>query len=148
MIEVSPCEILRTYFEDLGVVDLPGPTATWPCYTSHLPDDDKVPDNVVALYDEEPVKDGRHMDGGLVVLHYVVTLLVRASTYDVGWQKLNQLVGLLDVTVNEDVNVSSAIQYRLHNGTRKSGVNALGLEEGTKRRYVFDSRYALTLSLL
>ena len=68
MIQTSPAEILKEWLIAQGLVSFPNLLSDWPCYASSLPDDDTyVVDNVVAVYDVVPEKDGRHMVDGSVV---------------------------------------------------------------------------------
>ena len=144
MIETSPAEILREYFRSQGHASLPSEEGAWPCYTTSMADGDDVEDDCVGVFDMVPEKDGRLMTG-LVVLHYGVTIRVRSRDYRTGWAKINQLAGLLDSMTDAPVSMSSSEAFVIENATRREGVNALGMESGTKRRYLFDTRYVLTL---
>lgn len=146
MIELPLADILREYLVGQGYGSFPNTGSLWPCFTTSLPDGDNAVDNAIAIFDDEPEKDGRHMDDGSVVLHYGLMTTVRSSVYATGWTKINQISNLYDTTVRESVVVSSAEQFTILNLTRRAGVSAFGLEAGTKRRFLFDTRYVMTIT--
>lgn len=143
----APSEIALQSLFDKSLVSLPSASGEWPCFVSSMADVPSMLDNCLAVYDEEPVKDGRLMHDGTVILHHVVSVRLRANAYSVGWAKIESIATALDAM--HDVNVTlGSNSYTLNNASRQSGVNALGLEAGTQRRFIFELRYALTLTSL
>ena len=143
MINETPSRIIRLYLVDQGIVSMPS-SGVWPCFVTSLPDGDNAVDDCIGLFDIEPEKDGRLADNGLVILHYGLEFIVRSDSYENGWGKINTIVATLDDIVNMLV-VLYSVTYTTHNATRRSGISALGLEEGTKRRYLFQSKYIITI---
>jgi hypothetical protein len=148
MIETAPSEIVREFLLSQLAVTIPNSGGSWPCFTASLPDGENAVDEAVCVYDDMPEKDGRLMSTSLVVLHYGIVVLLRSLDHSTGWQKINQIAGLLDLILHAPVTISSAEQFIIHNATRRSGVSSLGLESGTKRRFMFDTRYVITVSTI
>lgn len=146
MIETPLADVLREYLFTEGECSYPNTGSVWPCFTTSLPDGDNAVDDAIAIFDDDPEKDGRHMDDGSVVLHYGLLTVVRSAFYADGWAKLNQITRLYDATVRENVTISSAEQFTILNLTRRAGVSAYGLEAGTKRRFLFDAQYVMTIT--
>ncbi len=143
MIETSIAEIIRTWLVDQQFVTLPSDADDWPCFVDSMNDS---PDDALCLYDDDPDKDGRIMKTGEVVLHYGLMIRVRSHTYLPGWQMANEIAEEFDHIYNEFVAMSSQEQYTLRSLSRRGGVIALGLEEGTKRRFLFEAHYTVTLN--
>lgn len=143
----APSEILLQALIDVGLVSLPSDGLVWPCFIGSKADVPSQLDNVLALYDEAPNKDGRLMASGDVILHHVVRIRLRSNEYSVGWNKLDTIARALDYLLNTDVTVGTN-SYVLNNASLKTGVDALGLEAGTQRRFMFELKYALTLTAM
>ena len=143
MISAIPSEIIRQYLVDQGIVSMPS-SGVWPCFVTSLPDGDNAGDDCIGLFDIEPEKDGRLANNGLVILHYGLEFIIRSASYEDGWRKSDTIATALDDIVNMPV-VLDSVTYTTHNATRRSGISALGLEEGTKRRYLFQSKYIITI---
>lgn len=141
-LEDSPASVLATYIVGLGHMTTPSSGSTWPLYVSSLPDGDNVADDAGAVYDTTPLKDGRLMMGP-IVQHYGVQLTIRSRDYDDGWDKVNDIAAALDSVVDVTVTRDS-VDYLIENVSR-AGVNPLGTEPGTKRRYLFTANFLLTM---
>jgi len=138
-------EIMQRYLHEQDDVSFPFELGSWPCFTASLPDSDEL-DNVLCLYDDYLEKDGRIMSTGEVIVHYGLVIRLRSDTHPKGWLKANQIAERLDQIYNETITLGSATYFLIHNATRRTGVNSLGLESGTKRRFLFDTRYVITVS--
>lgn len=143
MIAVSPADILRDFLYAQAYVTMPDEAGVWPCFTNSLPDTDVSIHDAIVLYDDIPEKDGRLMNTGTVILHYAIFIRLRSLVYNEGWKKANEIATLLDSIVNETVG-----SYQIKNATRRMGVDFSGLDsqhQASKRRFVFDTKYVLTL---
>ena len=138
----SPASVLSTYIVSLGYMTVPSASSDWPLYISHLPDGDEVNDDAGALFDTTPLKDGRLMTGP-IVQHFGVNLMIRSIDYDDGWDKINEISSAFDAVAQETVTRNS-VDYLIENIAR-GGVNPIGIEEGTKRRYLFTTDFLLTM---
>ena len=141
---LSPAAILRLLLIDDSLVTTPSGELPWPIYVNSMPDGDLIQHDSIAIYDVNSNKDGRLMIG-TVIQHYGVRLSVRCETYTDGWQKLDYISSVLNLNTNEDVE-SDGITYRIHNATRTAPIEPLGNEDGTKRRFVFEASFLLTIS--
>lgn len=141
----APAEVLRSYLVGEGVLGDPeGSSLTWPGYVGFLPDKEDVPDDAASLHDTEGTKDGRLMRG-TNILHPGITVLVRARDYDEGWTKAQAIASALEEATG-DTEVVGATTYTLRNVSQQGPVIALGLEEGTRRRFLFSINFLATLS--
>ena len=138
----SPASILSTYIISLGHMTTPSSDGDWPIYISHLPDGDEVEDDAGAVFDTSPLKDGRFMSGP-IVQHFGANLLIRSIKYDDGWDKINEISSALDAVAQETV-TRNGVDYLIENIVR-GGVNPIGTEEATKRRYLFTTDFLLTM---
>ena len=139
----SPASIVAQYLIDQGIMTLPTAGSNWPVYVSHLPDGDDVKDNAGAIYNTTPVLDGRLMVG-TTIQHYGVNIQVRVEDEETGWDKCTAIMAALDAIHNTSV-VRNSTSYLLVNVSQTSGINPLGLEAGTIRRYRFTMNYIVTM---
>lgn len=140
---MSPAEILRFFLIGEALVDDPGVSSpTWPAFLSHEPD---APDECVTLTDTVGVKDGRLMEGSNI-LHHGVQVRVRSKTFSAGWTLMGQVAAALEAVVGEVVSPSSGENYTLANVSQQGPINFIGLEEGTKRRFLFTLNFLITIN--
>jgi len=133
---VSPAEILADYIITvLASLTLPSVGSTWPLWTNHMPDGRDVEDNCVSIYDTTGIKDGRIMSG-TTLEHFGLQLRLRALDNQAGYTKLEAIMASLDAVVSK-VHTIGSDDYILQNISRTSPVISLGLEEGTRRRFLF-----------
>lgn len=138
----TPASVLAHYITGLSLMTVPSVTGDWPLYINYLPD---TPDELGAIYDTTPIKDGRAMRGGGVVQHYGVQIVIRAEDPPTGWDKCNILAGQMD-TVHKAQTILNGNTYTIHNVSRSGGINYLGEEPGTKRRNVFSVNFLTAIS--
>ncbi len=141
----SPAYILAQYIVD--VLGLMGETTedTWPLYVNHLPDDrsSSVEDNCGAIYDTTGVKDGRLMEGP-VPQHFGIQLRIRSLGNQAGYVKIEGIAAAMDEVVRVELSLSSG-DYVIQNVSRTSPVVPLGIEGGTKRRFLFTINFLVTM---
>ena len=138
--------LLRTFLVDSAIVQSPSTATDWPAYLQSLPDGDSIKDNAVMLRDSIGNKDGR-LQAGETIIHTGCTVVVRSKAYEDGWDKINAIAVAFDAISNEDVTYSSGVIYRLHSISRQP-IMPLGVEPGTKRRWMWEMRINVTMSLL
>lgn len=143
----SPASVLATYMTGVSLMTPPSAGEDWPLYISSLPDGDNIEDEVGAIFNTTPIKDGRDMKTGELTLHYGIEILIRALTEETGWSKCNEIAGNFDGLVNQDVSKDDT-SYRIHNITRTGGINSLGYEDSTKRRRLFSMNFLISISKL
>ena len=140
----SPAYIIAQYFIDEGLLVDPSASGDWPVYVGVLPDENDVNHDAVGSIDTAPVKDGRVMEGGEVIFHEGVQLLLRATAYNSGYAKMNDLKDALEL-INRDTITISSSSYRLDNITLTSGIVTIAQEDGSKRRSLFSLNFLVTL---
>jgi len=141
----SPAVILRAYItETLATMTLPTAKTTWPLYVGHFPDGGNVKTNAGCVYDTSGVNDLRQMNG-FVPQHFGIQLRIRSRDYEDGWAKIEDVAEELDTANNESITINS-IEYEIQNLSRSTPILALGVEPGTKRRYVFTVNYVMSVS--
>ncbi len=130
---MSPAEKTLALLRILGQVD--GST-NWRGVFSTLPD--KLPDNVVALFDADPQIDGRPMRPSTTeeYQHPAIQIIVRSVEYSTGWAKL---LAVLDALRS----VSHRTEAGVNGGTKflgyylKSGPAPMGRREEPNVRRLF-----------
>lgn len=140
----SPAFILSEYIiTELLSMTNPDDGGLWPLYTAHMPDGNNVESNCGALYGTSGILDGRLMTG-LVIEKPGIQLRIRSKTYEVGFAKAEAVALSLD-GVNNDIVVVDSITYQIQNISKSTPVVPLGLEKGTKRRFLFTINFLMTL---
>ncbi len=141
---LSPASILAAYIiEELTTMTTPSDESTWPLYITHLPDGRGVEDDCGLMSDTPGLKDGRYMDGE-VPQHPGVQLMIRSLTFDEGYAKIEDVASDLDVVIGFEISLASG-DYRIENVSRTSPIIPLGIEEGTKRRFLFTINFLVTV---
>ena len=140
----SPAYIIAHYLRDEGILSDPTGNDSWPVYVGALPDGDEVVHDVAGCIDTTPVKDGRLMSLGENLFHAGIQLLLRAETYNTGYQKAQAIATALE-GVNRDEITISLKTYRIDNVSQTTGIVVMGQEEGSKRRELFSMNFLTTL---
>ena len=144
-LDVSPAILLRQYIIDvITLLQTPSGAAVWPCYVGFMPDGDFVPDDSVCIYDTAGVKDGRLMVGP-TIQHYGIQLRIRSTEYQEGWTRADAISSGLDAVVNYDLDYNGET-YHIYNVSRTTPIVPLGMEEETKRRWLFTANFLVTVS--
>lgn len=134
----SPALIMRAL---LGAIEAPLLTApsaggNWPAYIATLPDSDGVKQNVIALFDEEGVKQGKLQRTSEVIERFSVQILVRSPDYSVGWTKLRAIAEHLDAVSRIGIDTGSVL-YFIPNIVRGT-VLSVGQDTNSKKpRHLF-----------
>ena len=138
---VSPASILAYYIiNELAELTEPSDGSTWPLWISHMQD---KPSNAGAIYDTPGVIEQREMSGS-VPTHQGIQIRIRAVNYETGYAKIESIASALDEVFDESVEIGSE-EYVFQNIGRSSPIVPLGIEEGTKRRFLFTINYLLTI---
>ena len=146
-LERSPASIMAAYIiTTLVKMADPSDGDSWPLYISHLPDGKNVKTDAGAIYDTAGTTDIRSMNGN-VYQHPGIQIRIRASDYEVGYARIEEIVYKLDDVFNDVITINS-VDYEIQNASRTSPIVSLGVEPGTVRRFHFTVNYLLTLSLL
>ena len=143
-LDISPAVIILEYLKFITLLQTPSGAAVWPCYIASLPDGDAIPDNSCCVYDTTAIKDGRLMVGPSM-RHYGIQVKCRSKSYQDGWVKIDDISSKLDQIANKDITISGE-NYRIYSTTKTSHVLSLGVEPGTKRRYLFTLNIVATIS--
>ena len=88
--------------------------------------------------------DGRLFTSGDMVQHYGISFAVRSIDYETGWQKCLSILNLLMQTAQSDISLG-ANDYTIESFTATSGIVYHGVEGGTKRRYLFELTFNVTM---
>jgi hypothetical protein len=140
-LEISPATILSHYIIDvLESFTSPEDKTDWPLFVSHMPDEIN---DVGCVYNTSPIIDGKLMCGD-VIEHPGIQITIRTNDYEIGRNKAEILALALDVLYNQLVTVEEKA-FIVQNARRMTGITDLGLEIGTKRRYLFTIDYVLTM---
>ena len=143
----SPASILAAYIiDEMDKMSWPIEKDNWPLYISHMPDGDNVETNCGAIYDTSGVLDSRQMDGR-IPLHPGIQIRIRSKDYETGFAKIEDLASELDTIAFNLVTIATGI-YEIQNVSRTTNVVSLGIERGTKRRFLFTINYLLTMKKL
>jgi len=140
----TSCLIMQKYLVAQELFTLPSDSDDWPLYVTSLPDNDN---NAGLVVDNQDVIDGRLMSTGENIKHYAISVIVRASDYETGWLKAKSILTDFCAVQNITVVVGSN-SYQLGAVTKNSGILSLGMEPGTKRRYMFRLNCNITLEEL
>lgn len=140
-----PALILRDQLiVDTAFTD-PSDAASWPFYVASMPDGPEggsVPDNAGTIYDTGGAKDGRQMDGANV-WHPLMQVRFRGSPYTTLWALVNTVEIALAAIKNAAITVNST-DYVIISTTQAHPIS-LGLEKGTKRRFLIVINFQATL---
>lgn len=140
----SPAKILAQHMISGGTLGDPGASSlSWPLYVGHMPDQTGVPDNAAAIYDVEGLKDGRLMEG-TTIFHYGVQVRIRSRTFDAGWTKIQAVATAADAIKQAQV-VIGGNTYTIAGVSQVGPALFLGLEGGTKRRFLFTINMMATI---
>ncbi len=142
--KASPAEVIRQMLLTSALVTAPAAKADWPCYVSNMPDGDGVKNEAVAVYDTNPLVDGREMRTGEVIEHFGVQVKVRSTEYRIGWNKITAIADRCASVIRTNVIVDD-FTFTLQNVTT-GRVLPNGVEEGTKRRNIFTLNCTVTMS--
>lgn len=135
--------ILRQFLDLYGLGSMPSASGTWPIFVTTLPDGRGVDDDCLAVLDTAGQKDGRIMDGE-VIMKRGVQILVRSKTNSSGWRKSEAVARRLDLVRNESVTISTDT-FKLLSITRRGDILQMGQEEGTKQRWLFSINCLVSL---
>lgn len=140
-LEASPAFILAQYIiETLATMSTPTGGEAWPLYVNHLPDKES---NAGLMSDTPGIKDGRYMIG-FTPQKFGVQLLMRSLDNQIGYAKIEDVAADLDAVINVELSLDTG-DYVIQNVSRASPVISLGLEEGTRRRFLFTVNFLLTM---
>ena len=144
VLEASPAYILSQYLiEEAAIMTIPSDDGSWPLYVNHMPDGREVADDCGVLYDTAGAKDGRLMTG-VVIEHLGIQLRLRSLENQAGYAKAETIVSDLDAILNTELTIGSD-DYIIHNVSRTSPIIPLGIEGGTKRRFLFTVNFLVTM---
>lgn len=141
----SPATIIKELLtsSDFGYFTDPIEHGFWPLYIGHMPDGDLTKDDCGAVYDTSGVRDGRLMEGE-VIFHYGLQLKIRSAHFADGWEKANAVASRLAQVKRELIEVEDT-EYRIDNLSQTTQIIPLGLEEGTKRRFLSTINFITTI---
>lgn len=142
----SPALIIEQLLLDnsLGVATTEKDTP-WQIYIGQMPDGKETPNDIIALYDESGVKDGRLMSGPLVQ-HPGVQVILRTTDYKTGWAQMKLIFELFESVLRTQV-VIDTITYNIQNISITSPILPLGVpDDDTKRRDLFSLNVLLTIN--
>jgi len=139
-----PSAIIGKYVTTtLGIFTAVSSNTTWPLYRSSLPDGNNVEDDAAAIYDSAGFLQGKHM-GGELDQRYGIGFMLRSTNYDTGYQKLSGMLLTLENKENVDVAYNSQT-FRIYNVSQTTPIISLGVEEGSKQRYIFSVKLLVSL---
>jgi len=139
-----PSSVMAQYLiSTLGIFNATSPAAEWSLYQAFLPDGDVVKDDVAAIFDTTPYTQGKHMQGALDQ-RYGVKFLIRAVSYDTGFQKAKTLLDSLQnkSQVSETIGGTTFV---IENISSTSGVTSVGTERTSKQRFIFSVDLLVTI---
>lgn len=146
-LEHSPANVVRWLLVSLNVADHPDPSGTaplgdWPIYWKAEPDS---PDNVISVYDTEPVVDGRtHVDGEMQ-LHDGIQVRIRCDDEIDGFNKANELYDAMARQVRRNTVSILGSTYLVQAITHKGGVLSLGTQAPVTRLHLFSFNSLVSL---
>lgn len=142
--KATPAEVVRELLIAAALVTRPSLRQAWPAYLTNMPDGDGVADDAVCVYDTTPVTEGRVMRGGETIKHPGLQVKVRAKDYRAGWDKTSAIAERFDAVLRATVNLDGFVF--LIQSISHGAVLPNGMEESTKRRFIFTLNCQLTIS--
>lgn len=139
---LTPADLLAWVLEDRRIGRSHLDPGDWPVWVSGMPDE---PDNAIAVYDTDPLEDGRLMEGE-TLLHPGVQVQVRGTDRREAHAKMEEVRVLCDKLLGEVVTTETQ-SWRIQEASITSGPVSLGREEET-RRYIHTINVLLTLDQL
>ncbi len=140
-LEVSPASIVAYYIiNTLAKMTDPSDGSAFPLWVSHMQD---KPSNAGAIYDVPGVLEQRQMSG-VVPTHQGILIRIRAVSYETGYAKIEDIASALDEVFDISVEIDPE-EYVIQNISKTTPIVPLGIEEGTKRRYLFTANFLLTI---
>lgn len=121
-------EVIAQVLVDSGITNVYN-SAIWPTFVGDEPDS---PDQVVTVYNTTPVKNGRVMNSGEVLLHWGIQIRVRSLTPKPGFVKLHAICDYLDGLAHKYVSMPDDSEYDIHAMSNQNGVLDLGKEQLTR----------------
>lgn len=141
---IVPSEIIAQYMiSTASLFTAPSQGSTWPLYISSLPDGQDVSNNIAAIYDTSAYLQGKHM-GGSLDQRYGIQFMFRATNHKTGYQKAKQILNAVQ-NIHEVDEVIGGNTFRIDSISATTGVLSLGVEEGTKQRYLFSLNLLVTI---
>lgn len=137
----SPAEVVAQALIDSGLTFIYS-SPQWPTFIGEEPD---TPDKVVTIYDTTPVKDGRTMTDGEVILHYGLQIRIRSTNPKQGWTKLQAITDYLDGLSHKYVSMDDGNEYDINAMSNQNGILNLGKEEVT-RLNIHVANYTATIT--
>jgi len=139
-----PSEIIAQYMiSTASLFTTPSASGSWPLYLSSLPDGINIDDDVAAIYDTSAYLQGKHM-GGSLDQRYGIQFMFRSVNHKTGYEKAKTIIDAVQNIHNVD-EVLGGNTFRIENISASSGVLSLGVEEGTKQRYLFSLNLLATI---
>jgi len=136
---ISVAEIVRQALVDIGQVNVSFHGGDWPAFVGSTWD---LNTNMCALYDTTPIKDGRIVDTGEVIMHHGLQLLVSSLDYEIGWSKFRDVMQVINELRNVEVTVDGTV-YIIVNAKKESAAH-IGIDE--RRRQLFSANYLVTVN--
>ncbi len=141
---VSPAFVLAYYIRNtLATMSVPSAGISWPLFVQHIPDS---PSDAGSLYNTAGIIDGREMVGS-VPIHQGIQLRIRSLSEETGYAKIEDVASALDEVFDESVEIDPE-EYNIQNVSRTTDIVSLGIEGGTKRRFLFTVNFMLTIRKL
>lgn len=140
MITHSPAAIIADFLIAEGVFTDPSADSSWPLFIAHEPNS---PDECGTIYTTTGVDDGRLMTG-VNILHHGIQIRVRGDDYDAAWLQLQDALDSLEGLNNESVVIDSST-YTVFNTSQTGPAIPLGVEPGTRRRFLFTANLLVSL---
>jgi len=136
--------------QDLLVVrtlgTIPNVAGTWPVYRANQPD---VPDDMIAVFESQGVRQGRHMIGGAYKERAAFQVMVRSNNYDTGDKKAADIAIDLIESLPVIYILTTAVtlnQYRIDSISKASGPIPLGKETTVSKRYLFSINFTMSIT--
>ncbi len=116
----------------------------WSLFIAFLPDVDIPESNTAAIFDTVGIKDGRFMSGDSV-FHHGLQIMMRSATHIEGWEKAEALSVALDA-IKQTVVIMGPKTYTIAAATQSAPPLFVGLEEGSKRRFLFSVNFTVSIA--
>lgn len=126
----SPSRIITQLLINLSIGSDPEDDDDWPIYYSRMPDGT---DNCIAVYDTTPQNDAKAMTDGEVFEHFGIQIRLRHTSYDSGFDKIRNEIGLLLDAVKRSTVTIGTTSYRVGSVTKRSGPFPIGNDPKTGR---------------
>lgn len=140
----SVADITSVLLKDLSLGVLRGTAGNWPISTNS---EENKPDDVITIYDTEPIYHGRAQYTGDKLSHPGIQIRVRGRDQRTAYRKAKAIAVKIDREVNHETVEVDSNTYCVQSISRQTSIKYLGKEDGSQR-HIFTMDALVTIRQL